>query len=470
MVNKDDNPTFLEAVTGPDAARFMEAMKLELSTLVEMKTFDIVDKVPWMKILSSVWAFKRKIYPDGSIRRLKARLCTRGFEQREGIDYFETFAPVVQWLTVRLILIMTILINLETKQIDYTSAFVQAKIDTDAYMEMPRGFLIPGKVWHLKKSIYGLKQSSRNYYLHMKEKLSKLGFHASEADSYLFVSANIICLLYVDDSVSTNETPKEENIQPRISRVRDVHFPFSELPTICSPERVPQEIISSPEGAPPEEAPISSPEGAPQTPILPPTSSTHDAKPSANPPASPAPTLRRLTRTRWIPDRLTMFGKLGWSQPNASCQTNFKCNSCDKLPRATGESQNNGHIANLQWQSLLNICTSNLGTLGSFVAEHQQQMLYGNLINYLYPALLITMANKDDNSTFLEAVTGQDAARFMEAMKLELSTLVEMKTFNIVDKAPWMKTISSVWAFKRKIYPDGSIRRLKARLCARGFE
>ena len=66
---------------------------------------------------------------------------------------------------------------------------------------MPCGFLIPGKVWHLKKFIYGLKQSSRNYYLHMKEKLSKLGFHASEADLYLFVSTNIICLLYVDDSI-----------------------------------------------------------------------------------------------------------------------------------------------------------------------------------------------------------------------------------------------------------------------------
>ena len=71
-------------------------------------------------------------------------------------------------------------------------------------------------------------------------------------------------------------------------------------------------------------------------------------------------------------------------------------------------------------------------------------MSYGNLVNYLNPALLITMANKDDNPTFLEAVTGPDAAGFMEVIKLELSTLVEMKTFDIVDKAPWMKIITSV--------------------------
>ena len=90
---------------------------------------------------------------------------------------------------------MSIIMNIKTKQINYTSAFFQAKIDTDVYTAMPWGFSIPGKVWHLKKSIYGLKQSPRNYYLHMKEKLSYLGFHASEADSCLFVLATIICLL-----------------------------------------------------------------------------------------------------------------------------------------------------------------------------------------------------------------------------------------------------------------------------------
>ena len=66
---------------------------------------------------------------------------------------------------------------------------------------MPWGFSIPGKVWHLKKSIYGLKQSLQNYYLHMKEKLARLGSHATEADSCLFISADIICLLYGDDLI-----------------------------------------------------------------------------------------------------------------------------------------------------------------------------------------------------------------------------------------------------------------------------
>jgi hypothetical protein len=71
---------------------------------------------------------------------------------------------------------MTIIMGLENKQIDYTAAFVQAPIDTDVYLEMPRMFSAQGKVWKLRKSIYGLKQSPQNYFLHLKQKLERLGF------------------------------------------------------------------------------------------------------------------------------------------------------------------------------------------------------------------------------------------------------------------------------------------------------
>jgi hypothetical protein len=166
-------------------------MEQELATLIQMDVFTVIDRKPWMKVISSVWAFKRKRFPDGSVLKLKARLCARGFEQIEGRDYFETFAPVVQWLTVRLILVMTIILGLENKQIDYTAAFVQAPIDTDVYMEIPRMFSAEGKVWKLRKSIYGLKQSPRNYFLYMKQKLEQLGFTQSNADPCLFISTTV---------------------------------------------------------------------------------------------------------------------------------------------------------------------------------------------------------------------------------------------------------------------------------------
>jgi hypothetical protein len=80
-------------MAGPDAGGFTTAMEAEILTLIELNVFDIVDRTNAMKVLSDVWALKQKGYPDGSIRKLKARYCARGFEQVEGVDYFETFAP-----------------------------------------------------------------------------------------------------------------------------------------------------------------------------------------------------------------------------------------------------------------------------------------------------------------------------------------------------------------------------------------
>jgi hypothetical protein len=130
--------------------------------------------------------------------KLKARFFARGFEQIEGIDFDETFAPVVNWTTVRFLLMMSILLGLETKQVDYVTAFVQADIGTTVFVEMPRGFAQPGKVPKLKNSLYGLKQSPRN---HFTNKLRTLGFESYDADPCLFASNSCICLFYVDDTL-----------------------------------------------------------------------------------------------------------------------------------------------------------------------------------------------------------------------------------------------------------------------------
>ena len=158
LANKEDNPTYKEPMVSPEADGFVKAMETEIITLVELDVFAIVP-CPKGKVISSVWALKRKRYPDGSIWKLKARYCARGFDQEKGIDYFETFAPVVMWLTLRLLLlVMSILMDIETKEIDYTAAFVHARIDCLVFVEMPPRFSLQGKVWKLKKSLYGLKQ------------------------------------------------------------------------------------------------------------------------------------------------------------------------------------------------------------------------------------------------------------------------------------------------------------------------
>ena len=131
-----DNPTWEQAMNGPDSAGYWEACKKELHTLADKKNaWDGVERQPWMNILPSTWAFRCKRYPDGSVHKLKARFCARGDKQVEGIDYFDTFAPVIIWTTVRLMLILTLILNLSTCQVDYTAAFVHSPIDHDPNWE-----------------------------------------------------------------------------------------------------------------------------------------------------------------------------------------------------------------------------------------------------------------------------------------------------------------------------------------------
>lgn len=216
--NAEDKPTWEEAMNGPEREGYWEAMEIELDTLANKKdSWEEVDREPRMNVLPSTWAFKCKRFPDGTIGKLKARFCVRGDRQVEGVDFFDTYAPVVNWQTVRLMLVLSAILGLATKQVDYTAAFVHAPIDRDpnwekltkeekarsgVYVNMPRGFSKPGRVLKLKKSLYGLKQAPRNFFLHLKGKLEAIGFRSEESlDSCLFISDKVICLVYVDDTL-----------------------------------------------------------------------------------------------------------------------------------------------------------------------------------------------------------------------------------------------------------------------------
>ena len=200
ITNAEDNPTYDEAMHGPYADAFRDAMQIEFDTLNDqMGAWDIVEREPQMNVLSSTWAFKIKRYPDGRIKKLKARFCVRGYEQIEGVDYFDTYAPVITWTTVRLLLILTVVLGLKSKQVDYTAAFVHAPVEEDIYVEMPRGFETPNHVLKLKKSLYGLKQSPRNFFHHLRQGLLLQGFRPSEFDECLFIHKHLLCVTYVDD-------------------------------------------------------------------------------------------------------------------------------------------------------------------------------------------------------------------------------------------------------------------------------
>jgi len=182
-----DNPRYHEAMSGPDSELFREAMVTEVTALTKKNTWTLVPRSSVInhKVLPGTWAFKRKLFPDGHVRKCKARFCVRGDLQKEGIDYFETYAPVVQWSTVRALLVMSVVLGLETQQIDFSNAFCQADITEELYVETPKDFGdLQGRdmVMKLNKSLYGTKQAPRTWFLKLKECLEHRGFRQSELD------------------------------------------------------------------------------------------------------------------------------------------------------------------------------------------------------------------------------------------------------------------------------------------------
>ena len=207
------NPNILghsAAMRAKDADEFLKSMKQEIDRLIEYDIFDVVDinTIPkHTKILRAIWSHRRKTTPSGEIYKYKSRICADGSQLEKGIDFDETFSPVVAWSTVRLLLILAITKGLKMRQVDYIQAFTQAELDDDVYMHIPAGFYYENplnnnyKVLKLKRNLYGLTVASRNWFLKLSKGLFDRGFKPSEIDPCLYIKDDIICLVYVDDTI-----------------------------------------------------------------------------------------------------------------------------------------------------------------------------------------------------------------------------------------------------------------------------
>lgn len=124
--------------------------------------------------------------------------------QTEGVDFFETYAPVVQWSTIRLLLSTVLTEGWTTRQVDYTNAFAQAELKEEVYVEYPRLFGPKSgtdKVLHLLKSLYGLRQAPRTFFEKLKAGLEERDWRQSEIDPCLFMKSGMMCVVYVDDTI-----------------------------------------------------------------------------------------------------------------------------------------------------------------------------------------------------------------------------------------------------------------------------
>eukprot|EP00985_Skeletonema_marinoi_P022130 scaffold13940_cov215-Skeletonema_marinoi.AAC.1 len=198
-ISKADNPGWNEAMSGPEAAEFWKAAEVEIATLEKMKAWKVVDIPEGKKVLPSLWAFKKKRLPSGEVRKYKARFTARGDRQTPDVDFTETWAPVVQWTTVRMMLILATQLDLRSYSADVSCAFLHSDIDSEVYVEMPRGFKQPGKCLRLLKSLYGLRQAPRLFWKYLTKSMEECGIKQSCLDPCLFIGEKVVAVCYVDD-------------------------------------------------------------------------------------------------------------------------------------------------------------------------------------------------------------------------------------------------------------------------------
>nr|ABA97637.1 retrotransposon protein, putative, Ty1-copia subclass [Oryza sativa Japonica Group] len=199
--------TYTEAVVSGDREKWISAMQEEMQSLEKNGTWELVHLPKQKKPVRCKWIFKRKegLSPSEP-PRFKARLVAKGFSQIVGVDYNDVFSPVVKHSSIRTFFSIVAMHDLELEQLDVKTAFLHGELEEEIYMDQPEGFIVPGKedyVCKLKRSLYGLKQSPRQWYKRFDSFMLSHGFKRSEFDSCVYIKfvngSPIYLLLYVDD-------------------------------------------------------------------------------------------------------------------------------------------------------------------------------------------------------------------------------------------------------------------------------
>ena len=168
-ITDDDVPsTYTEVISNPDGVKWKQAMNEEMQSLHKNKTWELVTLPKGKKAIGCKWVYaKKEGFPGKNEIRYKARLVAKGYAQKEGIDYNEVFSPVVKHSSIRILLALVAQYDLELVQLDVKTAFLHGDLEEEIYMTQPDGFKVVGKenwVCKLTKSLYGLKQSPRQWY------------------------------------------------------------------------------------------------------------------------------------------------------------------------------------------------------------------------------------------------------------------------------------------------------------------
>ena len=205
-----------EAKRCPDWPLWEKAISEELTTLRKAGTWKLEEPPPGANIIGSKWVFKAKKDPSGKVVRYKARLVAQGFSQVEGVDYFDTYAPVVKLASSRVIIALANRMGWGLHQVDVKGAYLNGELQSDEvlYMHHPPGYREDnsGRVLHLLKSLYGLKQAGRRWYQKFVSIFNALRFTQCKVDQAVFFKrdkdqqTSIVVAVHVDDCTIAGAT------------------------------------------------------------------------------------------------------------------------------------------------------------------------------------------------------------------------------------------------------------------------
>ena len=223
-----DPVNFASAIIKPE---WKAAMKDEFSALMHNNTWQLVPRPHNRPVIGCKWIYKTKYSADDTPPKYKARLVAKGFLQEGGIDYHETFSPVIKVTTIRLLLSLAISQKWHIHQLDISNAFLHGDLHELIYMDQPQGFQNPQYPHHvckLKKSLYGLKQAPREWFQKLTNCLTQLGFKGSKTDTSLYytLTGPLYLLIYVDDILILG--PSLPQIRQLITSLA-VHFKIKDL-------------------------------------------------------------------------------------------------------------------------------------------------------------------------------------------------------------------------------------------------
>lgn len=216
-----DPITVAEALAGPDAKSWHSAMKSEYDSLISNNTWELTDIPNNKNVIKSKWVFKTKTSAQGEVR-FKARLVVKGCSQKPGIDYEETYAPVVRYNSIRYLLALSVRFDLDIDQMDAVSAFLHGDLTEEIYMVQPELFETADKVCRLRKTIYGLKQASREWNKKLNSCLLQAGLKCSQTDSCVYYSIRgeklTFVAVYVDDLlIFSNDIVFKSHLKAKLS-------------------------------------------------------------------------------------------------------------------------------------------------------------------------------------------------------------------------------------------------------------